>query len=59
MSKISSHVLCSAERRGAVEPIKEAGGSFKWEQERDYEAMLSKTAQLRELRLAKCRPLRR
>ena len=27
--------------------------SFKWEQEREYEAMVSKTAHLRELRLAK------
>ena len=27
--------------------------SFKWEQEREYEAMVSKTAHLRELRLAR------
>jgi hypothetical protein len=27
--------------------------SFKWEQEREHEAMMSKTAHLRELRLAK------
>ena len=49
----SSHVFCSSERRGAVDAIKEAGGSFKSEQEREYEAMVSKTAHLRELRLAK------
>ena len=32
---------------------KKREASFKWEQEREYEAMLSKTAHLRELRLAK------
>ena len=49
----SSHVFCPAERRGAVEQSKKREASFKSEQEREYEAMVSKTAHLRELRLAK------
>jgi hypothetical protein len=54
MSKISPPM--SSARRNAealLNQSKKREASFKWEQEREYEAMLSKTAHLRELRLAK------
>ena len=46
----------SSARRSAealLNQSKKREASVKWEQEREYEAMLSKTARLRELRLAK------
>jgi len=46
----------STARRSAealLNQSKKREASFKWEQEREYEAMVSKTARLRELRLAK------
>jgi hypothetical protein len=54
MSKISRAM--SPARRNAEALLNQSmkrEASFKWEQEREYEAMVSKTAQLRELRLAK------
>jgi len=54
MSRNSSPV--SAARRNAEALLNQSmkrEASFKWEQEHDYEAMVSKTARLRELRLAK------
>ena len=54
MSKISPPM--SPARRNAealLNQSKKREASLKWEQEREYEAMLSKTARLRELRLAK------
>ena len=54
MSKISFPM--SSARRSAVALLnqsKKREASFKWEQEREYEAMVSKTTHLRELRLAK------
>jgi hypothetical protein len=54
MSKISPPM--SPARRNAealLNQSKKREASFKWEQEREYEAMVSKTARLRELRLAK------
>jgi hypothetical protein len=43
-----------ADARAASDcPLRKREASVKWEQEREYEAMLSKTAHLRELRLAK------
>jgi hypothetical protein len=46
----------SSARRSAealLNQSKRREADFKWEQERAYEAMVSKTARLRELRLAK------
>jgi len=46
----------STARRSAealLNQSKKREASFKWEQEREYEAMVAKTARLRELRLAK------
>ena len=46
----------SSARRNAealLSQSKKREASFKWEQEREYEAMLSRTARLRALRLAK------
>ena len=46
----------SAPRRNAealLNRSKKREASFKWEQEREYEAMVAKTARLRDLRLAK------
>ena len=46
----------SAPRRNAealLNQSKKREASFKWEQEREYEAMVAKTARLRDLRLAK------
>lgn len=54
MSKISPPM--SSARRNAealLTQSKKREASFKSEQEREYEAMVSKTAHLRELRLAK------
>jgi hypothetical protein len=53
--------MSSAQRNAEalLNQSKKREASFKWEKEREYEAMLSKTARLRELRLAKYRPLRR
>ena len=54
MSKISFPM--SSARRSAVALLnqsKKREASFKLEQEHDYEAMVAKTARLRELRLAK------
>ena len=54
MSKISAPM--SSARRNAealLTQSKKREASFKSEQEREYEAMVSKTAHLRELRLAK------
>ena len=54
MSRNSSSV--PAPRRSVEALLNETmkrKASFKWEQEREYEAMVSKTAHLRELRLAK------
>ena len=54
MSKISPPM--SSARRNAealLNQSKKREASFKWEQERKYEAMMSKTTHLRELRLAK------
>ena len=54
MSKISPAM--SPARRNAEALLNQSmkrEASFKWEQEREYEAMVSKTAHLRELRLAK------
>ena len=54
MSKISFPM--SSARRSAealLNQSKKREASFKWEQEREYEAMVSKTTHLRELRLAK------
>jgi hypothetical protein len=53
MSKISPAM--SSARRNAealLNQSKKREASFKWEQEREYEAMVSKTAHLCELRLA-------
>ena len=54
MSKIAPAM--SSARRNAealLNQSKKREASFKWEQEREYEAMVSKTTHLRELRLAK------
>ena len=54
MRKISPPM--SSARRNAealLNQSKKREASFKWEQEREYEAMVAKTARLRELRLAK------
>ena len=54
MSKIFTPF--STARRSAealLNQSKKREASFKWEQEREYEAMVAKTARLRELRLAK------
>jgi hypothetical protein len=54
MSKISPNM--SSARRNAealLNRSKKREASLKWDQEREYEAMVSKTAHLRELRLAK------
>ena len=54
MRKISPPM--SSARRNAealLNQSKKPEASFKWEQEREYEAMVAKTARLRELRLAK------
>ena len=54
MSKI--YPPMSSARRNAealLNQSKKREASFKWEQEREYEAMVSKTAHLCELRLAK------
>ena len=54
MNKISPAM--SPARRNAEALLNQSmrrEASFKWEQEREYEAMVSKTAHLRELRLAK------
>jgi hypothetical protein len=54
MSKTSPPV--SSARRNAEALLRQSQkreANFKWEQEREYQAMVSKTAHLRELRLAK------
>jgi hypothetical protein len=54
VSKLS-HPRSSARRNAEalLNQSKRREADFKWEQEREYAAMVSKTARLRELRLAK------
>ena len=53
MSKISPPMSSARRNAEALNRSKKREASLKWDQAREYEAMVSKTAHLRELRLAK------